>query len=107
MSSRIVKVTLGLLITALLASCATVQEESIAQKTYVPVRTVVPVVLTAPCKAPVLKGNTIGELVRHIVDLRGSIDECSNRMLTIDRSIDEYDRRYSRDTEISGDVNTK
>lgn len=93
MSSRIVKVTLGLLITALLASCATVQEESIAQKTYVPVRTVVPVVLTAPCKEPVLKGNTIGELVRHIVDLRGSIDECSNRMLTIDRSIDEYDRR--------------
>nr|DAQ74824.1 MAG TPA: DegQ (SacQ) family [Caudoviricetes sp.] len=47
------------------------------------------------CKEPSLKGNTIGELVRHIVELRGSIDDCNNRMLSIDRSIDEYDKRYT------------
>lgn len=58
------------------------------------------------CKEPSLKGSTISDLVRHIVELRESVDECNNRMSTIDKSLDEYDRRYNRDTEISGDVNS-
>lgn len=84
-----------LLATLLLTSCAVHQEESTVQRSYVPVRSVVPTTLTVPCKVETLKGNTIGDLVRHIVDLRGSLDECSERMLVIDRSIDSYDSRYN------------
>lgn len=58
-------------------------------------RSVVPTTLTVPCKVETLKGNTVGDLVRHIVDLRGSLDECSERMLVIDKSIDSYDARYT------------
>lgn len=57
-------------------------------------RAQVPTTLTVPCKVSTLKGNTVGELVKHIVELRGDLDECSERMLVIDKSLDEYDKQY-------------
>ena len=107
MFSKLRRVMLGLSIALLLTSCATVQEENTAQRACTPVRTVVPTTLTMQCKEPSLKGSTISDLVRHIVELRESVDECNNRMSTIDKSLEEYDRRYNRDTEISGYANTK
>ena len=57
-------------------------------------RAQVPTTLTVPCKTSTLKGNTVSDLIRHIVELRGDLDECSERMLVIDKSLDEYDKQY-------------
>lgn len=57
-------------------------------------RAQVPTTLTVPCKVSTLKGNIVSDLVKHIVELRGDLDECSERMLVIDKSLDEYDKQY-------------